>query len=142
MKSKTYVDQHARGGLEDKLPEIEVFENQYPNYEIKVEMPEFTSICPRTGLPDFGMMVIRYIPGPWVAELKALKLYLNGYRNMGIFQENAVNRILRDFVKAVRPKFCEVKGDFSARGGLTTKVSARWGEDTVLIGENHHNGKT
>ncbi|MBI4064425.1 MAG: NADPH-dependent 7-cyano-7-deazaguanine reductase QueF [Elusimicrobia bacterium] len=138
MKSRIYTDKHAVGGLKEKLPVIEVFPNQYPNYEIKVEMPEFTSICPRTGLPDFGVISIRYIPKDWVAELKALKLYLNGYRNMGIFQENATNRILRDFTAAVGPVFCEVVGDFAARGGLTTKVTARYGQEPSL---GIHNGQ-
>ncbi|MEK7287021.1 MAG: preQ(1) synthase [Elusimicrobiota bacterium] len=132
MKSRAYTSEHARSGLREALPSIEVFANQYSNYEIMIEMPEFTSICPKTGLPDFGAVVIRYAPKDWVAELKALKLYINAYRNMGIFQENAINRILRDFVSAVKPVFCEVSGDFAARGGLRTKVLASWGKGVLF----------
>ncbi|MBI2070560.1 MAG: NADPH-dependent 7-cyano-7-deazaguanine reductase QueF [Elusimicrobia bacterium] len=141
MKSAAYTSKHARAGLNQNLPVIEVFENQYPNYEIKVEISEFTSICPRTGLPDFGTVVIRYVPDQWVAELKALKLYVNGYRNMGIFQENTINRILRDFTAAVKPVFCEVAGDFAARGGLTTKILARYGKEPS-VGVLSLNGKS
>ena len=138
MRSKAYTQEHSKGGTQENLPLIEVFPNAYPPvkngksfdpYEIKIEMPEFTSICPKTGLPDFGTIAIRYYPGDWVAELKALKLYMNGYRNLGIFQENVVNRVLRDFAKATQPIFCEVVGEFIPRGGLKTRVMACHGNE-------------
>ncbi len=91
-----------------------------------MEIPEFTSVCPRTGLPDFGVVRIRYMPRKWCVELKSLKMYINGYRNLGIFQENAVNRILRDFVTAVKPAWAVVNGEFNARGGIKTVVEARY----------------
>jgi 7-cyano-7-deazaguanine reductase len=121
-----YTPRHARSGLDARFPALEVFPNQFPDYEITVENPEFTSICPKTGLPDFGVVTIVYTPRKSVLELKALKLYLTAYRNVGIFQENAVNRILRDVVKACAPKRCVVRGDFRPRGGLRTLVEARF----------------
>lgn len=121
-----YTPQHARGGIDVALPAIDVFPNQYPGYEITVENPEFTSICPKTGLPDFGVVTIVYTPRKLVLELKSLKLYQIAYRNVGIFQENAVNRILRDVVKACKPVRCLVRGDFRPRGGLHTVIEARF----------------
>ena len=120
-----YTPKHARAGLGAKLPPIECFPNQYPDYEITIENPEFTSICPKTGLPDFGTITIRYVPNKKVLELKSLKLYQHAYRSLGIFQENAVNRILRDVVKACRPKRCIVRGEFRPRGGLQSVIEAR-----------------
>lgn len=144
MKSKVYTEGHAKKGTEDKLPPIEVFPNQYlpkrgkfKPYEIKIEMTEFTSICPRTGLPDFGTLTIRYIPNEWVAELKALKFYINAFRNVGIFQENVVNRVLHDFVQAVKPVFCEVVGEFTPRGGLKTRIVARFGDEFSYTGKTN-----
>ncbi len=122
----TYTSRHARSGIRERLAPIECWPSQYPGYEVAVEIPEFTSICPRTGLPDFGFIRIRYMPRKWCAELKSLKYYVNGYRNVGIFQENAVNRILNDFVAAVKPAWAEVRGEFNARGGLKTIVEARY----------------
>ena len=83
-------------------------------------------MCPKTGLPDFGTITIRYMPAKECLELKALKMYLLAYRDLGIFYENAVNKILRDIVKSARPKWCIVRGEFTPRGGLTTSVLARW----------------
>jgi len=108
------------------LPQIECWENQYPGYEIVIDIPEFTSVCPKTGLPDFGVLAIRYMPAKKCLELKSLKEYLLAYRNLGIFQENIVNRVLEDVVKAARPVWAEVKGDFRPRGGIGTTVVARW----------------
>jgi 7-cyano-7-deazaguanine reductase len=116
----------ARSGLRKKLPAIETFPNQFPDYEIKIEIPEFTSICPKTGLPDFGKLTIRYVPQEACLELKALKLYLLAYRNLGIFYENAVNRILEDVVKACRPKRATVVGEFRPRGGIESTITAAW----------------
>lgn len=121
-----YTERHARSGVGARMPPLECWPNQYPGYEITIEIPEFTSVCPRTGLPDFGLLRIRYAPRKWCVELKALKLYINGFRNVGIFQENAVNRILRDFVAAVRPAWAVVTGEFAPRGGMRTVVEARY----------------
>ncbi len=111
-----------------ELPGLEVWENQYPDreYRVRIEIPELTCICPRTGLPDFATVVIDYAPGRNCVELKSLKLYVVAFRNIGIFHEHVVNRILDDFVRAVEPRSVEVHGVFGARGGITTSVSARW----------------
>jgi len=124
-KSKRYTPEHAESGLNAKLPEIETWPNQFPGYEIVIDVPEFTSVCPKTGLPDFGVLWIRYMPNKDCLELKSLKEYLTSYRNMGIFQENIVNRVLEDVVRATRPKWAEVKGEFRPRGGIGTVVIAR-----------------
>jgi len=121
-----YTAEHARAGIHAKLPKLETWPNQFPGYEITVRFPEYTSVCPKTGLPDYGTITIRYQPSKLCLELKALKMYLLAYRNLGIFYENAVNRILRDVVGAARPAWCVVRGEFTPRGGLTTTVEARW----------------
>jgi 7-cyano-7-deazaguanine reductase len=123
---RKYTDRHARSGIDSPLPKIECFENQFKNYEITVSVPEFTSVCPRTGLPDFGTITIRYIPNHWCVELKSLKLYILAYRNLGIFYENAVNRILRDFAKAVKPIQAVVTGEFNVRGGMKSVIEATY----------------
>ena len=124
---RAYTDEHAEAGTKAPLPEIETWPNQYSDeYEIEIVQPEFTSVCPKTGLPDFGKLTLRYAPGKVCLELKSYKMYLNEYRNLGIFQENVVNRVLKDVVKATKPKSALVTGDFAARGGLTTQVSAFW----------------
>ena len=117
-----YTKEHARSGVDVPLPKIECFENQFKNYEITITVPEFTSVCPKTGLPDFGTITIRYMPNKWCVELKSLKDYILAYRNLGIFYENAVNRILGDFVKASRPVQATVTGDFNVRGGMKSTV--------------------
>ena len=117
---------HAAAGLDAKFPEIETWPNQFPGYEIIVDDPEFTSVCPKTGLPDFGVVTIRYMPDKKCLELKSLKEYLQSYRNLGIFQENIVNRVLEDVVKWAKPVWAEVKGDFRPRGGISTVVVAKW----------------
>jgi len=121
-----YTDQHARAGLSAKLPAIETWPNQFPGYEITIRVPEYTSVCPKTGLPDYGTLTILYRPRKLCLELKSFKLYLLAYRNLGIFYENAVNRILGDVVAATKPESCTVRGDFTPRGGLTTSIEARW----------------
>ena len=123
---RAYTDEHARSGVDAPLPEIETWPNQYPGYEIEIVMPEFTSVCPKTGLPDFGTITIRYMPSKNCLELKSLKEYLQSYRNLGIFQENVVNRVLEDVVRAAKPVRCVVKGDFRPRGGMATVVEAKW----------------
>jgi len=121
-----YTKNHARAGINTSLPKIECFENQFKKYEITILIPEFTSVCPRTGLPDFGTITIRYIPNKWCVELKSLKMYILAYRNLGIFYENAVNRILRDFVKACKPIQAVVTGEFNIRGGMKSTIEATY----------------
>ena len=123
---RAYTDEHAEAGIKTPLPEIETWPNQFPDYEIEIVTPEFTSVCPKTGLPDFGEIVLRYVPDKRCLELKSYKMYLLAYRNVGIFQENIVNRVLRDVVKAANPISASVVGDFSPRGGLGTIVTASW----------------
>lgn len=96
--------------------------------DIEIEQPEFTSVCPMTGLPDFGRIIIRYTPNEKIIELKSLKYYLLQYRNVGIFYEHVVNRILEDLAAVVEPKQMEIKGVFTPRGGITTTVVARYPE--------------
>jgi 7-cyano-7-deazaguanine reductase len=121
-----YTDEHARAGIRTKLPKLETWPNQFPGYRIVTRIPEYTSICPKTGMPDYGAITIEYEPRKLCIELKSLKLYMLAYRDLGIFYENAVNRILRDIVEATHPVRCSVRGDFTPRGGLTTSVEARW----------------
>jgi 7-cyano-7-deazaguanine reductase len=121
-----YTDEHARAGIRTRLPKLETWPNQFPGYTIVTRIPEYTSICPKTGMPDYGAITVEYEPRKLCLELKSLKLYMLAYRNLGIFYENAVNRILRDIVEAARPVWCVVRGDFTPRGGLTTSVEARW----------------
>lgn len=121
-----YTSDHASSGLDHKFPTIETFANQFPRYEIEIDVPEFTSVCPKTGLPDFGTVWVRYMPDKRCLELKSLKEYINEYRNLGIFQENVVNQILEDVVRAAKPVWCEVRGQFRPRGGIGTLVIARW----------------
>lgn len=121
-----YTKKHAQAGIRARLPRIKCFPGRYRNYEVNISIPEFTSICPKTGLPDFGTITIRYMPGRLCLELKSLKFYLLAYRNLGIFYENAVNRILEDAVRACRPKWLEVRGEFNPRGGIKTEVIARY----------------
>jgi 7-cyano-7-deazaguanine reductase len=119
-----YTDREARAGLSARLPALETFANQFPDYTITIEIPEFTSVCPKTGLPDFGTITIRYVPARRVLELKSLKDYILAYRNLGIFYENAVNRILEDIVRACRPKSAVVTGAFNPRGGIRSVIEA------------------
>jgi len=125
-KQPRYTEDHAKAGLEARFPDIETWPNQFPAYEIVIDVPEFTSVCPKTGLPDFGVLTIRYVPVRRCLELKSLKEYLLAYRNLGIFQENIVNRVLEDVVRAARPRWAVVKGEFRPRGGISTVVEARW----------------
>ena len=105
---------------------LETFENSYPgrDYTIQIVCPEFTSVCPKTGQPDFGTLTITYVPDQRCVELKSLKLYLQQFRNMGIFYENATNRILDDLVAVLAPRRMTLVAAFSARGGITTTVTA------------------
>jgi len=121
-----YSDAHAKAGIDARLPKLETWPNQFPGYTIRTRFPEYTSVCPKTGLPDYGTITIEYQPRGRCLELKALKVYLLAYRNLGIFYENAVNRMLRDIVDATRPVACTVRGELTPRGGLTTTVEAHW----------------
>jgi 7-cyano-7-deazaguanine reductase len=115
-------------GRVTSTPSIETFPNPRPerDFEIAIDCPEFTSMCPKTGLPDFGTIRIRYVPDAHCVELKSLKFYLLGFRNRGIFYEAATNQILDDLVAACRPRRMTVVGDFTARGGITTRVTAEY----------------
>jgi len=119
-------DKEARAGLAVRLPALETFANQFPDYEITIEIPEFTSVCPKSGLPDFGTLIIRYVPAGRVIELKSLKDYILGYRNLGIFYENVVNRVLEDVVRACRPTRAVVTGEFNPRGGIRSVIEAHY----------------
>lgn len=121
-----YTEQHAGLGLDAPLPKIECWPNQFRGYQITIVVPEYTSVCPKTGLPDFGTITICYEPDRLCAELKSLKYYLLEYRNLGIFYENAVNRILRDFVAATSPNWALVKGEFNVRGGMRSIIEAKY----------------
>ncbi len=105
---------------------LETFENRYPqrDYTIEIVCPEFTSVCPKTGQPDFGTLTIRYVPDAKCVELKSLKLYLQQYRNEGIFYETATNRILDDLVAAIEPRRMTLSAAFTPRGGIATTVTA------------------
>jgi 7-cyano-7-deazaguanine reductase len=123
---RQYTDEHAQSGVNTKLPEIETWPNQYPAYEIEIVIPEFTSICPKTGLPDFGKLTLRYVPDKLCLELKSLKMYELAYRNLGIFYENVVNKFLQDVVKACKPVSATVVGEFTPRGGIQSRITASW----------------
>ena len=103
---------------------LEVFDNQFPqrDYTIEIVCPEFTSVCPKTGQPDFGTLTFLYVPDKKCVELKSLKLYLQQFRNQGIFYENITNRILDDFVEAVQPRSVKLTAAFTPRGGISTTV--------------------
>lgn len=107
---------------------LETFPNPRPgrDYEIEIRYPEFTSVCPKTGLPDFGEILISYVPDELCLELKALKYYMVEFRNRGIFYEAVTNEILDDLVSACSPRRMTVVGDFSVRGGISTSVTASY----------------
>ena len=121
-----YTDQHARSGIDIELPAIECWPNQFSGYEITIAVSEFTSVCPKTGLPDFGTITLRYRPDKLCLELKSLKGYFLAYRNLGIFYENAVNRILRDIVRICQPISAKVTGEFNTRGGMKSVIEAEY----------------
>ena len=124
-----YTKTHARRGADTKLPQIQCWENQYKrDYLIRISLPEFTSVCPKTGLPDFATITIEYIPNKLCLELKSLKYYLLEYRDMGIFMENTANKILDDVVKAAKPKCARIIADFTPRGGLKSQIIAEYGK--------------
>ena len=104
--------------------QLESFENQFPNrhYDIQIQCPEFTSVCPKTGQPDFGQLIFDYVPDEKCVELKSLKLYLQQFRNEGIFYENVTNSILDDFVEVVQPRRVTLTAKFTPRGGITSVI--------------------
>lgn len=110
-----------------KLPEIEVFENRYNrDYTIHLNFPEFTALCPKTGLPDFGEIEIEYKPAKYCVELRSLKFYFLAYRNVGIFYENAVNKIFDDFIKACSPKEAKIMITYRPRGGISAVLTREY----------------
>jgi 7-cyano-7-deazaguanine reductase len=110
------------------FPVLEVFPNQYPhrNYVITIDIPEFTSVCPMTGLPDFGTITIDYVADEVCLELKALKYYMLAYRNHGVFYEHVVNKILDDMQAACKPRYMEITGKFTPRGGIRSTITATY----------------
>ncbi|GHV15926.1 NADPH-dependent 7-cyano-7-deazaguanine reductase [Fibrobacterales bacterium] len=123
MKKSSYEDKQENIPAL-KTPEIEKWEFMYPNSatDLRIEVPEFTCVCPKTGLPDFATLIIEYRPTKFCIELKSFKEYLLFYRNLGIFHEHVVNKVLRDCVSAVKPKYMKVTGVFNSRGGIQTTV--------------------
>ncbi len=111
-----------------KTPEIQAWENQYPDkiYTVKLEIPEFTCICPKTGLPDFATIYIEYSPEKYCVELKSLKMYTIFFRNIGIFHEHLVNKMLEDFVRAAKPRWAKITAEFNPRGGIKTMVEREY----------------
>jgi 7-cyano-7-deazaguanine reductase len=124
--------------MPDFRDRLETFENQYPgrDYTIEIVCPEFTSVCPKTGQPDFGRLSISYIPEHRCVELKSLKLYLQQFRNEGIFYENVTNRILDDLVAALSPRWIQLVASFSPRGGITTTVIAEQRAERTVRAEH------
>ena len=107
-----------------KTPAIEVWKNQYQGklYTVCLDIPEFTCICPKTGLPDFALIKIEYSPDKYCIELKSLKMYTIFYRNLGIFHEHVINKLMEDFVQAAKPRWVKIIGEFNPRGGIKTTV--------------------
>lgn len=121
--------EEAAFAVETPQPEqLETFPNPRPgrDYTIEIVCPEFTSLCPKTGQPDFGTITYRYTPAETCVELKSLKLYLQRFRNQGIFYESVINRLLDDFVAVCKPLHCQVIGSFTPRGGITTTVTCHY----------------
>ncbi|MBI4778388.1 NADPH-dependent 7-cyano-7-deazaguanine reductase QueF [Candidatus Desantisbacteria bacterium] len=110
------------------IPNLEVVENQYAgeDYLVELKTNEFTTVCPKTGLPDFAIVIIHYKPDLYLVEQKSLKLYLTGYRNIGIFQEHATNKILTDFIACVQPKWAKIETIWNARGGIDVRVEQEY----------------
>ena len=127
MKRSLYEDLQSKV-RNLKTPVIETWKNQYSDkdYTITIDIPEFTCICPKTGLPDFANITIKYIPDALCLELKSLKMYTIFYRDVGIFNENVVNKILEDCVRSCKPRSMDIVGEFNARGGIKTTVNAEY----------------
>jgi 7-cyano-7-deazaguanine reductase len=126
MPSLSQYQKFQYKSLALKTPALEVVKNQVPGraYEVGIEAPEFTCLCPKTGQPDFAKIALQYVPGKWIVELKSLKLYLQAFRDQGIFHESVANRVLDDLVAACKPRRARVIADFNVRGGIHTVVEA------------------
>lgn len=118
----------SQKGLDAVLPQLDCFPTHFKNYLVTLHVPEYTSVCPKTGMPDFGTITLQYVPNQLCVELKAFKYYIHAYRNIGISYENVVNKILQDFVRAAKPKWAYVKGDFTPRGGIRSTIEAQHGK--------------
>ncbi|HMO35520.1 MAG TPA: preQ(1) synthase [Gemmatales bacterium] len=114
---------------------LECFPNQYPqrDYLVTIRCPEFTTVCPKTGQPDFGTLTFQYVPDQWIIELKSLKMYLQAYRNVGIFYEVVVNRILDDFVEKVQPRKLTLVGEFTPRGGISSVLTVEYSKSSSSV---------
>ena len=132
MKNQSSYEGRQTNVRTMKMPAIEVWENQYSDrdYVIDLTIPEFTCICPKTSLPDFAVIKISYKPGKWCLELKSLKLHLVEYRNVGIFHEHLVNKLLDDLVKACKPRWMKIEVVMNPRGGIATNVTAEYKQNT------------
>ncbi|MBN2354746.1 NADPH-dependent 7-cyano-7-deazaguanine reductase QueF [candidate division KSB1 bacterium] len=122
------MDEIKRGQLEIMQSRLEVFDNKYPHrdYEIVITNSEFTCLCPKTGYPDFAVITVRYIPDKYCIELKSFKLFINKFRDRGIFHEEAVNEILEALVAVCKPRYMQIQGDFNPRGNVHTFVTAEY----------------
>ena len=125
--------------MNDKIKIIEVFENAYPGREYTVihEAPEFTSLCPKTGQPDFATITVEYVPDKLCIELKSLKLYFHSFRNDGIYFESVTNRILDDLVEACQPRYMHITAEFNVRGGISSVVEVEYDKED-LFNENYN----
>jgi len=119
-------DEEKRGTRMIRENTLQPIDNRTPerDYTVQFTIPEFTCLCPETGFPDFATLHVRYVPGPRIVELKSLKLYVNGFRDRGVFHEDVVNLVLDDLVALLEPRYCEVVGDFNVRGNIKTVVRA------------------
>ncbi len=117
--------------MSDKIKLLETFENKYPDrdYTVTHIAPEFTSLCPKTGQPDFATITLEYIPANLCVELKSLKFYLNAYRNDGIFFESVTNKILDDLVEVTKPRYMKVTAEFNTRGGISSVIEAEYEDE-------------
>lgn len=124
-------------GVEAAARALVTFPNAYPgrDYQVKVDCPEFTAVCPLTSQPDFGHIVIEYVPNERLLELKSLKLYLGAFRNVGIFHETVTNKLLDDLQRALEPRQLVITATYNARGGITTVVRAEWPERDPSLGD-------
>ncbi len=132
MKNKKSSYEGLQSNIRNlKTPKIDVWKNQYPDkeYEICLDIPEFTCICPKTGLPDFANIEIEYSPYKYCIELKSFKMYTIFYRNIGIFHEHLINKMLEDFVSAAKPRWARIIGEFNPRGGIQTTVTREYKAD-------------
>jgi 7-cyano-7-deazaguanine reductase len=143
------IEQEPHGTRMIRENSLQAFDNRTPehDYTVQFTIPEFTCICPLSGFPDFATLHVRYVPGPRCVELKSLKLYVNGFRDRGVFHEDVVNIVLNDLVELLAPRYCEVVGDFNVRGNIKTVVraqhrDAQWSgvPDPWWRGRNEHEG--